>query len=195
MTAGIRALDGIGAAGASRVDEALSEDFAELYRSHYRRVLGLCLRLLGRRAQAEEAAQEVFVKAYRAMDRYDPAQPFAAWILRIASNHCIDLIRRRAREPLGFDDADADVEAAAGPEDGGEAALTGAQDAEAVRAAVDALPERYRLPVVLAYFEEASYDEIAERLGITRNHVGVLLLRARRALRAALMERELESTS
>jgi RNA polymerase sigma factor (sigma-70 family) len=55
-----------------------------------------------------------------------------------------------------------------------------------VRDAIDALPDSYRLPVVLAYFEEASYDEIAARLGITRNHVGVLLLRARRALRRAL---------
>ncbi len=173
----------------------MSAEFADLYRSHYRRVLGLCLRLLGQRAQAEEATQEVFVKAYRAMDRYDPAQSFAAWVLRIASNHCIDLIRRRAREPLGFDEADTDVEAMAGGDAGAEAALSGAEDAEAVRAAVAALPERYRLPVVLAYFEEASYDEIAERLGITRNHVGVLLLRARRALRRALTEREVESTS
>ena len=173
----------------------MSAEFADLYRSHYRRVLGLCLRLLGQRSLAEEAAQEVFVKAYRAMDRYDPAQPFAAWVLRIASNHCIDLIRRRTREPLGFDDAAADVEALAGSDDGAETALTGAEDAQAVRAAVDALPERYRLPVVLAYFEEAGYDEIAERLGITRNHVGVLLLRARRALRQALAEREVESTS
>ena len=122
----------------------MSAEFADLYRSHYRRVLGLCLRLLGQRAQAEEATQEVFVKAYRAMDRYDPAQSFAAWVLRIASNHCIDLIRRRAREPLGFDEADTDVEAVAGGDADAEAALTGAEDAEAVRAAVDALPERYR---------------------------------------------------
>lgn len=172
----------------------MSAEFAELYRSHYRRVLGLCQRLLGQPHQAEEAAQEVFVKAYRAIDRYDPAQPFAAWVLRIAGNHCIDLIRRRAREPLGFDEAGTDVAAVADTAGGAEAALADARDAEAVRAAVDALPDRYRVPVVLAYFEEASYDDIAARLGITRNHVGVLLLRARRALREALAEREVEST-
>ena len=169
----------------------MNADFDALYRQHYARVFALCRRLVGSEAQAQEAAQEVFVRAYRAFDRYDRAQPFAAWVQRIASNHCIDLLRRRGHEPIAAEAAGIDLEAAAraGDDDddaGGLAPLVAAERARSVRDAIDALPDSYRLPVVLAYFEEASYDEIAARLGITRNHVGVLLLRARRALRRAL---------
>lgn len=166
----------------------MTVDFDSLYRSHYRRVFGLCLRLLGRHAQAEDAAQEVFVRAYRALDRYDPDQPFSAWVLGIASNHCIDLLRRRRREPGLFDDPDseiAELETDAPPL---LEALVDAERAAAIGAAIEALPDKYRVPIVLAYYNESSYDEIAGALGITRNHVGVLLLRARRSLR-----RELES--
>ena len=62
-----------------------------------------------------------------------------------------------------------------------------------VRAALAALPEKYRLPIVLAYYNDASYDEIAEALGISRNHVGVLLLRGKQALRKALAPSEEDS--
>lgn len=166
----------------------LSTEFESLYRSHYRRVFGLCLRLLGRTDQAEDAAQEVFVRAYRALDSYDASAPFAAWVLRIASNHCIDLLRKRSGSVVSFGDEDAD---AAVVDTGSQTAFdtiaqsqTGAQ----VRAAIAALPEKYRLPVVLAYYSESSYEEIAATLGITRNHVGVLLLRAKQTLRRTLTE-------
>ena len=62
-----------------------------------------------------------------------------------------------------------------------------------VRAAIAALPEKYRLPILLAYYDEASYDDIAEALGLSRNHVGVLLLRGKQALRKALAPSEEES--
>lgn len=166
----------------------MKAEFDALYRNHYRRVFGLCLKLLRVPVQAEEAAQEVFVRAYRAFDRYDPSQPFSAWVLGIASNHCIDLIRRRSREADLF--GDADVEHAALEADTPDAleALADAERAAEIRGAVDALPDRYRLPLVLAYYNEWSYDDIAAELGITRTHVGVLLLRGRRSLRRALAE-------
>jgi RNA polymerase sigma-70 factor (ECF subfamily) len=168
-------------------------DFDALYRSHYRRVFGLCLRLLGQPPQAEDAAQEVFVRAYRALESYDANQSFAGWVLSIASNHCIDLIRRRAKEPGLFDDPDTAI---AGLESEAPAALEMLVDTEqgaTIRAAIAALPDKYRLPIVLAYYNEWSYDEIAAELDITRNHVGVLLLRARRLLRRELAASDEES--
>lgn len=171
----------------------MTVDFDALYRSHYRRVYGLCLRLLGGSAAAEDAAQEVFVRAYKALDRYDAAQPFAGWVLGIASNHCVDLLRRRTREPGLFDDLGADVAAVASEDVEALEMLVQNERGAGLRAAIDALPDRYRVPTVLAYFNECSYDEIAERLGITRNHVGVLLLRARQTLRRALAESDQES--
>ena len=76
--------------------------FAELYKTHYRQVRGLCRQLLGSPERAEDAAQEAFIRAYRAYDRYDPTQPFLAWIMQIARNHCLDILRRRSTETALF---------------------------------------------------------------------------------------------
>lgn len=160
--------------------------FAELYTAHYRQVRGLCRQLLGSTERAEDAAQESFVRAYRALATRDPALPFIAWIMRIARNHCLDLLRRRSREKALFGDEDVETVAVeSGGKEGLGAALTAERAAE-VNAAVAKLPERYRVPLALAYFGDQDYDEIAASLGITRNHVGVLLCRAKQLLRQAL---------
>jgi RNA polymerase sigma-70 factor, ECF subfamily len=178
--------------GLCRAGLVLKVDFDALYRSHYGRVFGLCLRLLRRPAQAEDAAQEVFVRAYRSLDRYNPDQPFAAWVSGIATHHCIDLIRRRAKEPGLFDDPDADLNALESDAPAPLDALVDAERGAAVRAAIAALPDKYRVPIVLAYFNDSSYDEIAADLGITRNHVGVLLLRGKHLLRQSLAAADTE---
>jgi RNA polymerase sigma-70 factor (ECF subfamily) len=162
--------------------------FAEAYTAHYRQVRGLCRQLLGSTERAEDAAQESFVRAYRALFTLDPAQPFIAWIMRIARNHCLDLLRRRSRETALFGDEDVEAAAAEAPgADGLGVALT-AERAAAVNVAVGKLPEKYRVPLALAYYGDQDYDEIATALGITRNHVGVLLCRAKQMLRQSLAE-------
>lgn len=171
----------------------MTVDFDALYRANYRRVFNLCLRLLGRRAQAEDAAQEAFVRAYRSLHQYDAGQPFAAWVLGIAGNLCIDLVRRRSREPQPFSDVDGAAEAMESEAIAALDALVDAERQDRIRTAVAGLPDNYRVPLVLAYFNEWSYDTIAAELGITRNHVGVLLVRARRALRQALTAPHQES--
>jgi RNA polymerase sigma-70 factor (ECF subfamily) len=162
--------------------------FEHHYRNHYRRVLGLCRRMLGAAERAEDAAQDVFLRAHRAFASYDPAQPFAGWILRIASNHCVDVLRRGRKERQLFGD-EADERIAAETDDtdvlGG---LLAAERAAEIGAAVAALPERYRLPLVLAYYADASYDEIAAALGITRTHAGALICRAKQTLRRSLQK-------
>ena len=141
--------------------------FAELYAAHYRQVRGLCRQLLGSTERAEDAAQESFVRAYRALASHDPAQPFIAWIMRIARNHCLDLLRRRSREAALFGSEEVETAAAESPgADGLGAALT-AERAKTVNAAVGKLPERYRVPLALAYYGDQDYDEIANALGIT----------------------------
>ena len=168
-------------------------DFEAEYRSSYGRVFGLCLRLLGGTVLAEDAAQDAFVRAYRALDRYDPVQPFGAWVIGIARNHCIDLLRRRRHGELRFGDEAAELAAAESESTEGVDALVITERGAKVRAAIAALPEKYRLPILLAYYDDASYDEIAEALGLSRNHVGVLLLRGKQALRKALAPSEEES--
>ncbi len=161
-------------------------DFEALYRDHYRRVHGLCLRLLGRTAKAEDAAQEVFLRAYRTLDRYDPHQPFAAWIAGIASNHCVDLMRHQARDGKLFDGFDFEAGELEAPAPTALDTLIDAEGAAEMRAAIADLPDKYRIPIVLAYYNESSYEDIAHALGVTRNHVGVLLLRGKQLLRRRL---------
>jgi RNA polymerase sigma-70 factor (ECF subfamily) len=162
--------------------------FAELYQTHYRPVRGLCRQLLGSAERAEDAAQEAFIRAYKSFASYDPAQPFAAWIMKIARNHCLDVLRRRGTERGIFGEEADEVAAIEDTDTDGLGELLTAERARAVNAAVADLPERYRLPLVLAYFADASYDEIAAELGITRTHVGALLCRAKQALRQTLSE-------
>jgi RNA polymerase sigma-70 factor (ECF subfamily) len=167
--------------------------FAELYQTHYRRVFGLCRKLLGSADRAEDAAQEVFMRGHRGFASYDRSQSFAGWILRIASNHCIDIVRRRMKERQIFGtESDERIEAEADHTNVlGELLTT--ERAQEVKAAVAALPERYRIPLVLAYYSESSYDDIAATLGITRTHVGTLIYRAKQALRRSLTQLEEES--
>ena len=167
--------------------------FEELYRTHYRRVFGLCRQLLGTWDQAEDATQEVFMRAHRAFESYDPQQPFSRWILKIANNFCVDLVRRRAKETQLFGNEPAellDIESDR-PNVVGE--LIAAEQAVSVKSAIESLPEKYRIPLVLAYYSESSYDAIATTLGITRTHVGVLILRGKQQLRGLLNEFEEET--
>jgi RNA polymerase sigma-70 factor (ECF subfamily) len=163
-----------------------AEAFGELYRRFSRRVLGLCLRLLGSREDAEDAASEVFMKVRAAIDRYDPSRPFQPWLVGIASRHCLDRLRRRRRERLLFENEPAEPSVAGSPLPAPLAGVLAEEDRATVDAALGALPDRYRLPLVLRYQAEMSYDEIAEKLGWTRERVGVSLFRAKQSLRRAL---------
>ena len=157
--------------------------FEILYREYYGRVFGLCRRLLNSADLAEDAAQEVFVLAYRNFGKYDAERPFWQWIAAITSNHCVDLLRGRNRREALFGDGGDDPETMPSGDAPVLSELISSEDAEVLNQAIAALPDKYRVPLVLAYFHGASYDEIAEQLGITRNHVGVLLLRAKGRLR------------
>jgi RNA polymerase sigma-70 factor (ECF subfamily) len=162
--------------------------FAEHYRSHYARVFGLCRQLLGNRERAHDAAQEVFLRAHRAFASYDSERPFAGWILTIASNYCVDQLRRRSKEAMLFG-AEADERIAAESDDSDVLGdLLTAERASEVKKAIAALPERYRLALVLAYYRDASYDEVAAQLGVTKTHAGALICRAKQMLRRGLQK-------
>lgn len=157
--------------------------FEILYREYYGRVFGLCRRLLGSGDPAEDAAQEVFMRAYRSFSKYDASQPFWQWIAAIANNHCIDQLRAGSRKQALFGDETAELDELPGPDTPVLNELIAGEDAGALNEAIAALPDKYRVVLVLAYFQHSSYDDIAEQLNISRNHVGVLLLRAKQRLR------------
>lgn len=172
-------------ARAALAADARRVTFADLVREHQDEVFGLALRMLGDRDQAGDVASTVFLKAYRAFDRYDPARPARHWLLRIAINECISAGRALARERGRRAPANAALDVpAAGPAPDDEAVAR--EERERIRSAVAGLPELYRTPVVLRYFSGLSVDEVAQLLGRPASTVGVQLLRARALLRARL---------
>lgn len=157
--------------------------FEILYREYYARVFGLCRKLLNSAPLAEDATQETFMRAYRSFDKYDSEQPFWQWIATIANHYCIDLLRQKKSQGGFFGDEESEVALLASSDSEASELLIQTQDADRLTAAIIELPDKYRIPLVLAYFNEMSYDEIAVDLKISRNHVGVLLLRAKQQLR------------
>jgi RNA polymerase sigma-70 factor (ECF subfamily) len=162
------------------------QDFAEIYRSHYRRVFSLCRYLLNSFDAAEDATHEVFLRAQRKLATYDPSLPFSSWLCGIATNHCIDILRRRNTERRIFelDGSDGTEAESSIPTPLGE--MMAAERGHDVRNALSQLPEKYRVPLVLAYYNELSYDEIAATLGLGRNHVATLIFRGKQQLRQKL---------
>jgi len=160
--------------------------FEVLYNDYYRRVFGLCRRLLNSSELAEDATQETFMRAYRSFSKYNADQPFWQWIAAIANNHCIDVLRQRGRTPQLFGDEQAEVEQLAADSESMVAEMVALEDQAELAQALGLLPDKYRVPLVLAYFDQLSYEEIAQQLSVSRTHVGVLLLRGKQQLRRAL---------
>jgi RNA polymerase sigma-70 factor, ECF subfamily len=161
-------------------------DFEDIYREHHHRVFNLCAYLLNSHQAAEDASQEVFIRAQRRMDSYNPALPFSSWILKVASNYCIDILRRRGLEKRLFGvDASESLDLSSGQPSPLTQVLT-AELGKSVRQALAALPDKFRIPLVLAFYSEYSYDQIAAIMRIPRNTVATLLFRGKQLLREKL---------
>lgn len=159
--------------------------FAELVRDHQDEVFGLALRMLGDRDAAMDVTSTVFLKAYRAFDRYDHQRPARHWLIRIAVNESISAGRARTRERAhraAADDALVVPDRGRAPDE--ETVVR--EERARVRAAVAGLEEPYRTVTVLRYFSGLSVAEIAQVTGRPGSTIGVQLLRARGLLRRAL---------
>ncbi len=165
---------------------ASEQDFADIYKAYYRRVFSLCRYLLNSFDAAEDATHEVFLRAQRKLASYDPALPFSSWLLGIASHHCIDPLRRRGTERRLFELEGSEGSEPTSGRPGPLGELLAAERGHDVRHALSQLPEKYRVPLVLAYYNDLSYDEIAETLGLGRNHVATLIFRGKQQLRQRL---------
>jgi RNA polymerase sigma-70 factor (ECF subfamily) len=168
-----------------------AEALAEIYRRYVRRVMGLCRYMLGSRESAEDATSEIFLKLQRSIESYDGSIPFPRWLLRVAGNQCIDVLRRRQRGRKVFMDvADgAAVMEAASSEPSPLGAVISMEERVQVRDTIARLPENYRVPLILRYYSELSYDEIAQQLDLERNNVAALIFRAKQELRRRLPHR------
>jgi RNA polymerase sigma-70 factor, ECF subfamily len=165
-----------------------AEALGEIYRLYVRRVFGLCRYMLDSRESAEDATSEVFLKLQHSIEGYDGSIPFPRWLLRVAGNQCIDALRRRKRgrrEIVEVDEGVAVIQAAS-TEPSPLGAVLSTEERAQVRDAVARLPENYRVPLVLRYYGDLSYDEIAQQLGLQRNYVAALIFRGKQELRRKL---------
>ncbi len=148
-------------------------------------VYNLCLRMLGERGEAEDAAQESFLRAYRGLRRYDPGRPFGTWLLSIASHYCIDQLRRRRLEFVSVED-EMPPKLEADPHPGPEESLTVAQKQEAVSGILGALAPQDRAAIVLRYWYDLSYEEIRSILKLPITTLKIRVVRGRKMLKDIL---------
>jgi RNA polymerase sigma-70 factor (ECF subfamily) len=158
------------------------EAFSKLVEKYQKPVYSVCYRMLGTPTAAEDAAQEAFIRAYQALDRYDPERSFATWLLSIASNYSIDQIRKRKVTILSMDSEKYGWMAPPDPGPSPERAALEKEKQALVQSLLAELSETDRAAVILQFWHECSYEEIAETLDLSTSAVKSRLFRARRLL-------------
>ena len=173
-----------------RVKTGDDRGFDALMARYKRPVLGFVFRMIGDAAEAEDVAQDVFVRAYQTIRKpefHRTTAEFSTWLFQVARNAALDSLRRRKRHP---------AESLAAMDDNGESVAGGGRTAHEesaarevgaqIAAAVALLPEDQRTAILLAHYEELSYAEIAGILRCSQKSVEARLYRARQFLRARL---------
>jgi RNA polymerase sigma-70 factor (ECF subfamily) len=162
-----------------------AEAWGELYRQYAPAIFRFCRRAMPTREDAEDATMDIFIKVRQKLSQYDSSRPFGAWLYTVAANHCWDLLRRRkGRQDL--ETGEIENMPLEHPDPGQLEQLIEKSTSQEVRRALDKLPARARMALVLRYYADMSYDEVAATLGVRRAFVGVVLLRARHQLRDIL---------
>lgn len=163
------------------------EAWGELYRHYAPAIFRFCRRTMPTFEDAEDATMDIFMKVRQKLSQYDSTRPFSAWLYTVAANHCWDLLRRRkGRQDL--ESGDVEAMPLPHPDPGQLEQLIEQHSNEEVRKALQKLSGRSRMALVLRYYSDMSYDEIAQTLGLRREFIGVVLLRARHQLRDVLGE-------
>jgi RNA polymerase sigma-70 factor (ECF subfamily) len=167
---------------AQRAAQGDREAFGELVHLHQAGVYNAAYRMTGNRQEAEDAAQEAFLRAFRAIQTLDPSRPPGPWFRKIAVNVCLNRLERR--EPLPLEDSLPVPSADPLPE----SQTIEREQNRKIRAALLSLPPRYRAALELRHFEELTYTEIAETLNRPLSDVKSDLFRARKLLAERLKE-------
>ena len=178
----------------SRARRGEESAFAELLRRYRAPVFNLCLRMLKNRDDAEDVAQDVFIKVFGMLERYDERYAFRSWVFKIAANQCIDFIRKNRvkmqslDEPVRYDGEEIErqfPDENPNPEEDFETREIGAL----LLAITDELPPHYRSMIVLRHQEQLSYEEIAQVLDLPLGTVKARIHRARAMMKDKLKRR------
>ncbi|HET6349956.1 MAG TPA: sigma-70 family RNA polymerase sigma factor [Candidatus Krumholzibacteria bacterium] len=165
--------------------------FRALLEKYERAVFSICLRMVRNRDEAADLAQEAFIKVFGSLDKYNPAYAFSSWLFKITSNLCIDHLRKRRITTFAMDEP---VEGEKGeytrqyvaPDLPPDETFSRDEKMRRLEEGIAALPEHYRIMLVLRHQEDMSYEEIAESLSIPLGTVKARIHRAREMLKSIL---------
>ena len=167
--------------------------FEELLDKYHKRVINFIYRMVQDRDEADDLAQEVFVRVYNSTKHYEPRAKFSTWIYRITKNLCLNELRRRKRKFISLDETISTEEGELKKEVASPNATTPFQDAskyelqKMVREAIESLPVNQRIAVILRRYEQLSYEDIAKTMECSVSAVKSLLNRAKELLKDKLM--------
>ena len=170
--------------------------FRALLEKYERAVFSICLRMVRNREEAADLAQDAFIKVFASLDRYNPAYAFSSWLFKITSNLCIDYLRKRRIDTLPMDQP-IDGEKGeiqrqyAAPDPTPDESLDRREKMARLESAIAALPDHYRIMLVLRHQEDLSYEEIADHLSIPLGTVKARIHRAREMLKGLLADTDL----
>jgi RNA polymerase sigma-70 factor (ECF subfamily) len=164
------------------------EAFGKLVVRHQQAMLAVARSFLASEADVEDAVQDAFVKAFNSLDQLRSGGSFAAWVTRITINTCVDVLRARTDKVSLADFASTvHLQPRLGDQQFTPATLSSrGEQSDLIKAAIGSLPEHLRMPLLLRYSEDMTYDEIAAYLALPATTVQGRLHRAKRALRSVL---------
>jgi len=157
-----------------------AEAFTCLLEAYQRPVFNLCYRMLGNAQDAEDAAQETFLRAYQYLKRYDNSRPFSTWLLSIAAHYAIDQIRKRKMQIVSVEELP--VPDLPEPSPGMELNLSKKEEQQRIKAVIGVLDATDRAAVVMYYWYDFSYEEICQALSLSMSALKSRLHRARRVM-------------
>lgn len=159
-----------------RAKRGENEAYGEIVTRHQTSVFNVCYRILHNRSDAEDLAQETFMRAYNRLNTFDIEREFAPWIRRVAANLCLNFLESQ-KTSLELDD-ERDQDKSQSPNQ----QIEVKERSEQIRQALASLPSNYRVVVELRHYQELSYDEIANELNMPLSDVKSHLFRARKLL-------------
>jgi RNA polymerase sigma-70 factor (ECF subfamily) len=169
-----------------RVKDGDKDAFGALVEAHKDMVFTVCLRMLSSEADAEEAAQDVFVKAFRSIGSFQAKAKFSTWLYRIAYNHCISVIRKKVKMIDLVDDIpEGEVDEG---EMNGLDKISSEERNKYLKMAIESLAETDAVVVTLFYYDELSLEEIAQVTGLSSSNIRIKLHRSRKKMYQVICE-------
>lgn len=164
------------------------EVFSELVTRYKKLIYNVIYNIINNKEEVYDIAQEVFIRIYKALDKYDPSYKFSTWSVKIATNYCLDVVRKKRIDTMPIDDAigvSSDI-------DTPEASYIKQELSERINDELSKLPEKYRVPLILYHKNGLSYEEMTQVLNEPMSIIKNRLFRARQMLKEKLSDQRKE---